>query len=76
MVRALRTSILGLAVSAGLSGAAHACSVCYGAADGNMIDGARAAIVFMLALTYLLVGGGLGMVWIARRRRSNEGEER
>lgn len=40
-----------------------------------MIDGARAAILFMLVLTYLLVGGGIGMVWIARRRAANEDDE-
>ena len=75
MVRTLRTVITTLGIAALGTGAANACSVCYGAAEGDMIDGARAAIVFMLALTYVLLGGGIGMVWIAHRRRRGEGEE-
>ncbi len=45
-----------------------ACSVCYGKADNSMIDGGQNAIVFMLLLTYLLLGGG-AFLMIAMRRR-------
>jgi hypothetical protein len=64
----MRALAVALAALWARPGVAAACSVCYGAAEGDMIDGARTAIVFMLVLTYVLLGGGLGMVWIARRR--------
>lgn len=57
---------------------AGACAVCYGAAEGDMIDGARASILFLLGLTYLVLGGGIGLVLVARRRAGGsetEGEE-
>jgi hypothetical protein len=62
-----------LAATAALLGllgpaAARACTVCYGAADDAMIDGTRLSVVFLLGLTYLLLGGGVGMFLFARRR--------
>lgn len=53
--------------TAALPAAARACTVCYGAADDAMIDGARLSVVFLLGLTYLLVGGGVGMFLLSRR---------
>lgn len=71
----MRALAVALAALWARPGVAAACSVCYGAAEGDMIDGARTAIVFMLVLTYALLGGGLGMVWIARRRIGAASEE-
>ena len=50
-----------------------ACSVCWGAAQDPVVQGTKLSIVFLLGLTYLLLGGGVGMVLMARRRaiRSN-----
>ena len=45
-----------------------ACSVCYGAAKDSMIDGGQNAILFMLLLTYLLLGGGAFLMITMRRR--------
>jgi len=45
-----------------------ACSVCWGAAQDPVVHGTKLSIVFLLALTYLLLGGGVGMVLMVRRR--------
>jgi len=45
-----------------------ACSVCWGAAQDPVIHGTKLSIVFLLVLVYLLLGGGVGMVFMARRR--------
>jgi hypothetical protein len=45
-----------------------ACSVCWGAAQDPVIHGTRLSIVFLLVLVYLLLGGGVGMAFMARRR--------
>jgi hypothetical protein len=45
-----------------------ACSVCWGSAQDPVIQGTKLSIVFLLGLTYLLLGGGIGMVFMARRR--------
>lgn len=47
---------------------ASACPVCYGETESGFLDGARLSVIFMGALTYLLIGGGLG-VFLALRRR-------
>lgn len=49
--------------------AAHACAVCYGQAEAPVLDATRLSIVFLLALTYLLLGGGIAL-FVALRRRS------
>jgi len=45
-----------------------ACSVCWGAAQDPVVHGTKLSIVFLLALTYLLLGGGVGMVFLVRRK--------
>ena len=45
-----------------------ACSVCWGNAQDPILHGTKLSIAFLLGLTYLLLGGGVGMVLIARRR--------
>ena len=55
------------AASALLPDVAHACAVCYGAADDPMIDGTRLSVIFLLGLTYLLLGGGVGLFLLSRR---------
>ena len=45
-----------------------ACSVCWGAAQDPVVQGTKLSIVFLLGLTYLLLGGGVGMVLIVRRK--------
>jgi hypothetical protein len=57
-----------------LPAVARACTVCYGAADDAMIDGTRLSVVFLLGLTYLLLGGGVGMFLLSRRHHRNAAE--
>jgi hypothetical protein len=45
-----------------------ACSVCWGAAQDPVVHGTKLSIVFLLGLTYLLLGGGVGMVFLVRRK--------
>ena len=49
-------------------GSLLACSVCWGAAQDPVVEGTKLSIVFLLGLTYLLLGGGVGMVLLLRRR--------
>jgi hypothetical protein len=60
-----------VATAAALPAVARACTVCYGAADDAMIDGTRLSVVFLLGLTYLLLGGGVGMFLLSRRHHRN-----
>ena len=55
------------AASVALPAAGHACAVCYGNASGDVIDGTRLSVLFMLGLVYLLLGGGVGMFLLSRR---------
>ncbi len=45
-----------------------ACSVCWGAAQDPVVEGTKLSIVFLLSLTYLLLGGGVGLVFVVRRK--------
>jgi hypothetical protein len=45
-----------------------ACSVCWGAAQDPVVHGTKLSIVFLLLLTYLLLGGGVGMFVAIRRK--------
>jgi hypothetical protein len=45
-----------------------ACSVCWGAVQDPVVEGTKLSIVFLLGLTYLLLGGGVGLVFVVRRK--------
>jgi len=45
-----------------------ACAVCFGDSDSDMARGARLSVLFLLALTYLVMGGGVAAFFYARRR--------
>jgi hypothetical protein len=45
-----------------------ACSVCWGAAQDPVVHGTKLSIVFLLGLTYVLLGGGVGMMLLVRRK--------
>jgi len=47
---------------------ALACPVCYGEADNAVIDGAKLSVIFMGALVYVLIGGGIALAVIVHRR--------
>lgn len=50
------------------AGDAAACPACFSDTDDPVSDGARWSIAFLGALVYLLIGGGLAMVLVLRRR--------
>lgn len=47
---------------------ALACPVCYGQADNAVIDGAKLSVIFLGALVYVLIGGGVALAVVAHRR--------
>lgn len=68
--RRLRAFLLAALVALPLLAAlpAAACPVCYGEADGEMIQGTKWSVAFLGGLVYLVMGGGVGLV-VAQRRR-------
>ena len=47
---------------------AAACPVCYGEAEGKVIDGTKMSMAFLGGLVYLVIFGGGGVVFALRRR--------
>lgn len=66
----MRTIVLCLATAAMLAGAAGAfgCPVCFGESDDPIVKGAQASVLFMVGVTYFLLGGGVTTVFLLRRR--------
>ena len=53
-----------------------ACSICFGAADGVMIDAARLGVLVMVGVTCTILGAfGLFFVRVARRSGARGAEE-
>ncbi len=50
------------------AGAAAACPVCYGAAEGSVIQGTQMSVAFLGGLVYVVFAGAAGMVVLLRRR--------
>jgi len=66
----MKIRVAAFAVVALLAGAGEvlACAVCYGEAQGDVISGAKLSIVFLGALVYVVIGGGVGVLFALRRR--------
>lgn len=66
--------VAALALAAFVALPALACPVCYGEAEGGMIDGTKLSVAFLGGLVYLVLFGGVGMVVLVRRRalRAND----
>ena len=45
-----------------------ACGVCFGNSDSDMAHGARLSVLFLLVLTYLVIGAGAAAFLYSRRR--------
>jgi len=45
-----------------------ACGVCFGNSDSDMAHGARLSVLFLLVLTYLVIGGGVAAFFYSRSR--------
>ena len=67
---------IGLALATLAVGASPslACAVCFGAADDPMVGAVRGSILFLLGLTYVVIGGGVALAIVLRRHRSRSKE--
>ncbi len=65
-----RMIFLGLAAAAMLAVAANAlaCAVCFGDSNDPIVKGAEASVLFMVGVTYFLLGGGVTTFFLLRRR--------
>jgi uncharacterized membrane protein YphA (DoxX/SURF4 family) len=61
-------ALAALAVVLAFAADAAACPVCFGDTEDQVAEGARWSMVFLGALVYLLIGGGLAVVLALRRR--------
>jgi hypothetical protein len=57
-----------LALAILVAAEAAACPVCFGETDDQVVDGVRWSVVFLGALVYVLMGGGVAMFLVLRRR--------
>lgn len=68
--------LLALLAALVLPRTAAACSVCWGGASNSPWIGASIWVyVFLLALTYAVIGGGIAAFVISRRRALRDAEE-
>jgi len=68
-------ALITLALLVASAGPAAACPVCFGNAEGQVIDGAKASVAFMGVLVYAVMGGGVAMVVVSRRRALREQDD-
>ncbi len=66
-----RAAMLLSAVLAMMPSVAHACSVCQGDPNSNLVKGAEAGVLFMVIVTYVLLLGMAALVasWFIRQNR-------
>lgn len=74
--RRLAVTVGALATAALWALPALACPVCYGEAEGGVIDGTKMSVAFLGGLVYLVLFGGVGMVLVARRRALRSSDPR
>jgi hypothetical protein len=55
-------------MSGALTMAVFACTVCFGAEETSMIDGAKLGVLVMLAVLFAVQGGFLGFFLYLRKR--------
>jgi len=69
-IRARKRLLLGLAalVMLSLTANAFACSVCFGDSDHPIVKGLEASVIFLVGITYSLLGGGVATFFLLRRR--------
>ena len=57
------------------AGSALGCTVCFGESDHPIVKGAEASVLFMVGVTYMLLGGGVASVILLRRRAKRLAEQ-
>ena len=68
----LATAIVAMAAFAGNS---LGCTVCFGDSDDPMVQGTEASVLFMVGVTYFLLGGGVISFFLLRRRARRLAEQ-
>jgi len=53
---------------AALAAPAFGCPVCFGETDSPMVHGVQASVLFMVAVTYVLIVSGVVTFFVLRRR--------
>ena len=56
------------AIAIGGSSSVHACTVCFGAVESSLIDGAKLGILVLLAITLAVQGAFVGFFLYLRQR--------
>lgn len=51
-----------------LAAPAFGCPVCFGETDSPMVQGVQASVLFMVAVTYVLIVSGVVTFFVLRRR--------
>ena len=51
------------------------CTVCFGESDDPIVKGAEASVLFMVGVTYMLLGGGVASFFLLRRRAKRLAEQ-
>ena len=54
---------------------AFGCTVCFGESDHPIVKGAEASVLFMVAVTYLLLASGVVSFFLLRRRARRMAEQ-
>lgn len=55
---------------------AFGCTVCFGESDHPIVKGAEASVLFMVGVTYTLLGSGVAAFFLLRRRARRLAEQR
>ena len=50
-----------------------ACPVCFGESDSPIIEGAQSSMLFMIGVTYTVIGSGVAAFVVLRRRSRSIG---
>ncbi len=72
-VRRLTVWALTLAAMLAVAAPALACPVCFGESDSPIVEGAERSILFMIGVTYTVIGSGVAAFVVLRRRSRNIG---
>ncbi len=56
-------------LAAAIAGTSLACAVCFGQSDAPVVKGMELSVLFMVLVTYGVIGGGVATAIILRRKQ-------